>query len=288
MNVVIADDSRAMRMIVRKTIRDAGYGYATVREASDGQEALDLIREWNPDLLMTDWNMPNMSGLELLQALKEDGFRGTSGVVSSSASPEMRTEAMGAGAQFVVQKPFTPRSFQDAIRIAGFEPENKIAQELADATEFALHLEGVRASLAAAYKRPLAISAVPSMNLRGVKTCALATYEEDGTVTALVVMEIPLAAALAAALSLIPAHVAKPAAEAGEFSDELKGNLSEVFNLFSRILGTEERAAHLSKVEIGVDIPIFARAFVRKGRRCDAKIAVQGYGEGRVCLAATT
>ena len=70
MNILIVDDSRAMRMIVSRTVRQA-VGECTIREAGNGLEGLAAIREQRPDLVLCDWNMPEMSGFELLCALKK-------------------------------------------------------------------------------------------------------------------------------------------------------------------------------------------------------------------------
>jgi two-component system chemotaxis response regulator CheY len=112
MRVLIVDDSRAMRMIVRRTLRQAGYGHHTFDEAVDGAEALAMIRKAAPDLVLADWNMPVMNGLELLQILKKDGCNVPFGFVTSEGTPEMRTLASQHGANFLIAKPFTVAGFQ--------------------------------------------------------------------------------------------------------------------------------------------------------------------------------
>lgn len=286
MNVVIADDSRAMRMIVRKTIREAGYGHAEVREAEDGAAALELIRSWAPDLLMTDWNMPNMGGLELLKALQSDRFGGACGVVSSAATPEMRAAANEAGARFVIQKPFTPHSFQQALMSVGFKPANAVMSGGGSAASFTVSADGIRASLAGVYKRDLKISGAEPINVRDTGLCAYGVYELDGNAQGFVIMEVSLAVSLAAALSLIPRGVAEAAAKSGVVDEDLRGNLHEAFNLMCRAAGAGGKAAQLTKVDIAGEIPLFLRAFSRKCRRADVHVAVPGYGEGRMCLAA--
>lgn len=115
MNVLIVDDSRAMRMIVKKTLRAAGYDDLDIEEAEDGQQGLEKVREGEPDLILSDWNMPNMNGPEFLEALKEDGFNTTFGFITTEATTEMREKAIEAGARFLIAKPFTPESFSAAL-----------------------------------------------------------------------------------------------------------------------------------------------------------------------------
>jgi len=116
MKILVVDDSRAMRMIVKRTLRQAGYGDATVEEATDGKEALEALRAGGdlPDLVLTDWNMPNMSGIELLEALKE-GPKVKVGFVTTEGTPEMRQRANDAGALFLITKPFTADHFKEAL-----------------------------------------------------------------------------------------------------------------------------------------------------------------------------
>ena len=73
MKIVVADDSRAMRMIVVRTLRQAGFGGHEVIEAENGREALELVGTHAPDLILSVWNMPEMTGIQFLQALRSRG-----------------------------------------------------------------------------------------------------------------------------------------------------------------------------------------------------------------------
>ena len=115
MNILIVDDSKAMRMIIRRTLRQADMGDNAISEASNGLEALSMVRAGAPDLILCDWNMPEMTGIELLSALKELGFAGRFGLVTSECSPEMQARAQTAGARFIISKPFTADAFQNAL-----------------------------------------------------------------------------------------------------------------------------------------------------------------------------
>ena len=115
MKVLIVDDSNAMRMIVRRTLREAGFGHLEVLQAGDGNEALEVIHKTPPDLILSDWNMPNKSGLELLEALNEEGYHITFGFVTTEATAEMRGKAAQAGAKFLINKPFTAETFAKTL-----------------------------------------------------------------------------------------------------------------------------------------------------------------------------
>jgi two-component system chemotaxis response regulator CheY len=116
MKILIVDDSKTMRMIVARTLRQAGFDGHAVQEASNGNEALLAIRAAKPDVVLSDWNMPGMSGPELLAAVNAEGHRLTFGFVTSENTPEMRDRAAEAGAAFFITKPFTAENFQQALK----------------------------------------------------------------------------------------------------------------------------------------------------------------------------
>ena len=116
MKIMVVDDSMAMRLIVIKTLREAGFEGHDITQAEDGAKALDLSKTDRPDLVLCDWNMPNMNGPELLEALNNEGINPTFGFVTTEATPAMKEKAMGLGARFLIAKPFTAESFQEALK----------------------------------------------------------------------------------------------------------------------------------------------------------------------------
>lgn len=115
MKVLVADDSRVMRQIVKRTLRQAGYPDVQVCEAGNGREALEVIAAEAPDLVLCDWNMPEMNGIDVLAALRAKGRDVPFGFVTSEGSPDMRQKAENAGALFLISKPFTPEAFREAL-----------------------------------------------------------------------------------------------------------------------------------------------------------------------------
>ncbi len=116
MKILIVDDSKAMRMIVKRTLRQAGFGDHEVGEAVDGANGYEQVAAFGPDLVLCDWNMPNMSGLEFLQKLKADGNKVPFGFITSEGTAEMRATAAENGALFLIAKPFTPDMVQEALK----------------------------------------------------------------------------------------------------------------------------------------------------------------------------
>lgn len=118
MKVLIVDDSKAMRMIVLRTLRQSGLPFDEVREATDGAEALAAVDEFAPTLILSDWNMPNMNGIEFLAALRAKGDTTVFGFVTSESSPEMREQALETGAQFIISKPFNADRLAEVVGTA--------------------------------------------------------------------------------------------------------------------------------------------------------------------------
>jgi two-component system chemotaxis response regulator CheY len=113
--ILIVDDSKAMRMIVVRTLRQAGFSGHDVVEAENGKEGLEKTRELKPDLVLSDWNMPEMTGIEFLKALRGSGDSTPFCFVTSEGSEEMRAMASAAGALGLIAKPFTDDAFRDTL-----------------------------------------------------------------------------------------------------------------------------------------------------------------------------
>jgi len=105
-----------MRQIVIRTLRQAGYDW-DVREASDGAEALEAVRADEPDVVLSDWNMPNMDGLTMLQQIRADPQLSSLPVlmVTAEAKKENIVAAAQAGASGYVVKPFTAATLEEKL-----------------------------------------------------------------------------------------------------------------------------------------------------------------------------
>ena len=108
--VLIVDDSSVMRKIIQKNIKAAKLVVDEFVEAADGKDALEKIKGGIPDLILCDWNMPNMTGIEFIKTLHSTGEYSNIPIVmiTTEGSDSMRKEAADAGAKGYVTKPFTP------------------------------------------------------------------------------------------------------------------------------------------------------------------------------------
>lgn len=115
MKIVVCDDSKAMRMIVMRMLKQTDYADAEFIQAEDGVQGVAAVKEHDPDLVLSDWNMPNMTGIEFLNALRAEGIQTPFGFVTSESTPDMREQAIKAGAMFTIAKPFTAETFTDVL-----------------------------------------------------------------------------------------------------------------------------------------------------------------------------
>jgi len=115
--VLVVDDSRAMRSVIKKTILASGIDVDEFYEAANGFEALATLRNHRPDIMLTDFNMPHMDGMELLQKIKKDDQLKTIPIIVTSVEgSRKRVEAfMAQGAAAYIKKPFTPEEARDKL-----------------------------------------------------------------------------------------------------------------------------------------------------------------------------
>ncbi|MCP3855964.1 MAG: response regulator [Actinomycetia bacterium] len=115
MKILVVDDSPVMRKLINRSIRQAGFKSATVVEAGDGAEAIQVAGAERPDVILADWNMPIMTGIEMLRNLRTQGNNVKVGFVTSESTPEVRAEASAAGASFFLSKPIDEVELERAI-----------------------------------------------------------------------------------------------------------------------------------------------------------------------------
>lgn len=114
--ILVADDSKVMRQIVVRTLRQAGHGGHDIIEAENGRVCLEKAIAESPDLILSDWNMPEMNGIDCLTTLRAGGNQTPFGFVTSEGSDDMRARASAAGALFLIAKPFTAETFDEALK----------------------------------------------------------------------------------------------------------------------------------------------------------------------------
>jgi len=113
--ILVVDDFSTIRRIVKNILKQIGY--TDIDEAEDGNGALAKLRQYQYDLMVSDWNMPDMTGLDLLKAIRTDSA--LSGIpvliVTAEAKKEDVVEAIKAGVNNYIVKPFTAEALREKI-----------------------------------------------------------------------------------------------------------------------------------------------------------------------------
>jgi two-component system chemotaxis response regulator CheY len=115
LKILVVDDYSTMRRIVKNLLHDLGY--SNITEADDGQSAWPLLQASSFDLVITDWNMPGMTGIDLLRNIRGDTRIGNTPVlmVTAEAQRDQIIEAAQAGVNGYVIKPFTAITLREKI-----------------------------------------------------------------------------------------------------------------------------------------------------------------------------
>jgi len=116
-DVLVVDDSAAIRKILQRVLRQTGMAIRTIHEAGDGEQALALLKTQRVQLVLTDINMPKMDGLQLLAAIKAEAvWRDLPVVMITTEGGEAKVaEAVRLGARGYVRKPFTADQIKEKL-----------------------------------------------------------------------------------------------------------------------------------------------------------------------------
>ncbi|MEZ5218690.1 MAG: response regulator [Ilumatobacteraceae bacterium] len=122
MRALVVDDSRAVRMMLKRMLAELGFDEC---EAGHGGEALERLTEIDqPDVMLVDWNMPVMNGLELIRAVRSNAEHRDIPIVMVTTETEIEqvVRALAAGASEYVMKPFTKDVILDKLDLLGIMP----------------------------------------------------------------------------------------------------------------------------------------------------------------------
>ncbi|KRE84904.1 MULTISPECIES: chemotaxis response regulator CheY [unclassified Rhodanobacter] len=117
MKILVVDDFSTMRRIVRNLLVELGFSNPLIQEADDGENALVLLRSQPFDLVVTDWNMPNMTGIDLLRAIRaEESLKGLPVLmVTAENNRDQIIAAAQAGVNGYIVKPFTAVTLKEKL-----------------------------------------------------------------------------------------------------------------------------------------------------------------------------
>jgi two-component system chemotaxis response regulator CheY len=126
-NILIVDDSTPMRAVIKKIVKASGFNVGQFFEAINGLEAMEVLNNEWIDLVLTDYNMPDMNGLELVEEMnKDDHLKSIPAVmITTEGSKERVEEFMAKGVIDYIKKPFTPEQIKQKLKHIMGETEDE-------------------------------------------------------------------------------------------------------------------------------------------------------------------
>lgn len=289
---LIVDDSRAIQAIIRRVVEACGYPALDIRVAINGEAAMDALADFKPDLVITDWHMPKMSGLELLQALRQLGQGHLKvGLVTTETSPTMLEEARRNGAVFVINKPFKDTDLIAHVRhvvpVDGQAPAPEqtpeeaaaaaslmITQECKDLIQSLMN--GIPFRLLE--EEPLVAHALTSQNLIGLYG------GRSKPVTAIAVLDTNAVCILGGGGSRQPPAAVRQAMQQGQATESMVKHASQFMQSAGALLRIEAEKEPIPLSRTSIVPQSFQKLnelLVKNGGRADFRISVPGYGDGR-------
>lgn len=302
--IVIVDDSRAIQVILSRTIRSAGIPEPSIHAFSSGADALAHVAARGADLVITDWHMPGMSGLELLQALRQLG-RGEIkvGMVTTEMAEDHLGAARRGGASFIVNKPFKEADLHQAVlgalgpRPAEESPPPAPAAAAEIATDDAAAAtaepapagdtlaERLRATLALHFgpiRFRLVPQAQPSLAPFTPQLLLCLVLSADGRVLKLVAMDVPVTIMLMGAAQRAAPDQIRPLVSAGTpLAAATDAACNVALACTSQVV---PGAARVQASTVRRELPKLREAFAHAERVQSFKLQVPGYGEGYFAL----
>lgn len=289
---LIVDDSRAIQAIIRRVVEACGYPALDIRVAINGEAAMDALADFKPDLVITDWHMPKMSGLELLQALRQLGQGHLKvGLVTTETSPTMLEEARRNGAVFVINKPFKDTDLIAHVRhvvpVDGQAPApEQTPEEAAAAASLVITqqckdliqsvMNGIPFRLLE--EEPLVAHALTSQNLIGLYG------GRSKPVTAIAVLDTNAVCILGGGSSRQPPAAVRQAMQQGQATESMVKHASQFMQSAGALLRIEAEKEPIPLSRTSIVPQSFLKLnelLVKNGGRADFRISVPGYGDGR-------
>ena len=286
MQIMVVDDSRVMRQLVRRTLRQAGLAATKVQEAENGEDALQKLKDFRPDIILSDWNMPVMGGLDLLKTMRAQEDQTPFAFVTSESTADMRAQALQNGALFLLTKPFGPDTVRSYLKESGFTVgagrSSGMDAHKASATFDARALSNVITHLV---DTRVDVKDGPKYVRAGRPTVAARWVDDDDNLVYAGFCELVLAASFGGRFGLRPGPAVAKMVKTGRIEPGLHADIREVFNVVSRAFN-DAGSIHVRLEEIYVppvkipdDVLDLEAACAD---RMDFLVNVPKYGNGRL------
>ncbi len=294
LRVLVVDDSRAIQAIIARVLQNAGLGPMEIEMASNGDQALRMVTAHPPDLVISDWHMPVVSGIEMLQTLRQLGGNHVKvGFVTTETADRHLDQARSNGAVFVINKPFKDDELLREVQAALADRVEQLkAPPPPPAPPSALESESALSQLVKLQmgQIPFRLIAAPGQTLEELQLPHdLAMYALEGQKTpyALGILDVNACCILGgggARLQPPPVRqamqTAKPTAEMMQFADHF---LRSAAGILHRADGVSVPALRIVNL-VPKPFDKLQGLMQRNRGRSDYRISVPGYGEGRMAF----
>jgi CheY-like chemotaxis protein len=311
---LVVDDSRAIQAIVRRAIQHCGFEPLEIRTALDGEQALDIMESFVPDLIITDWHMPKVSGLEMLQALRQMGHKSVRvGFVTTERTPALLDQAISNGAMFIIHKPFNDAELAEVVMASVQDlaqpvdgvaltpppepapapaPPTEVPAAIAEPAEpisEAVMQQQLQTYLGKIPFRLIAHDAMTSAKLTPTNLLGLFTAPGHKGVYAIGVLDTNAVCMIGGGAARKGPPEVRAAMETGQPDDTMLAKANEFFRLLAPALGesASPQALEVSLAKASIVKNSFAKlaeVLLQTEQRSDFRLSIPGYGEGRMAF----
>lgn len=301
MKILIVDDSKAMQQIVKRGLEKLGYDDLEIVLASSGVAALKLAKEWQPILILSDWHMPEMTGLELMLELNKAMLDIDIGFVTTESSLERIKEATDAGALFVVSKPFDVETLHNAVLPAlqrtgmknpNLDMEPSPAQDDSNNSVFAMpKSESLQKALKLLTVKEIAVTTknIDDPNASWLP-CVVGLFglDDQKNIKVVVVFDILAAMILGANSETVSKNMVDSAIKDKVIPKDVIANCERALHLISLVINREVGSRELTMMSMSTlttNIDKLALLVGRKGvTRIDYDVSNEDYSDGRIII----
>lgn len=301
MKILIVDDSKAMQHIVKRGLEKLGYDDLDIVLASSGMDALKIAKEWQPKLILSDWHMPEMTGIELMEELSKAMLDIDIGFVTTESSPERIKEATDAGALFVVSKPFDVETLHNAVlpvlqrtgvKNASLEIENESDQGDSDRLDIVMpKSESLQKALKLLTVKEISLSEkdIDDPNASWLP-CVIGLFglDNEKNIKVVVVFDILAAMILGANSDSISKTMIDSAIKDKVIPKAIIANCERALKMISLVINREVASRELTMISMSTlttNIDKLAVLVGRKGvTRIDYNVSNKDYNDGRIII----
>jgi CheY-like chemotaxis protein len=294
---LIVDDSRAIQAIIRRAIHHCGYAPIEIETALDGEQALDVIETFLPHLVITDWHMPKVSGLEMVQALRQMGHHTMRvGFVTTEKSPALLAEAMSNGALFILHKPFNDAELVEAVTASVLDvikangPQAALGAATGKASGIPVPCGAMQvqlsASMGAVPFRLVSDDRMTTDKLTPINLLGLYSLSDRKGVFGIGVMDANAVCIVGGGMARQNPSAVRAAMAAGQPTDTMLTNAQDFMRSTATCLSesSAEAPASVSLAKASIVKSSFGKLpeiLSQASNRSDFRVSVPGYGEGR-------